>query len=172
LNSTEKLIGIAYAVVVVLGLFASWGIWSSTRVRQPTDPRKLAERERFWLVLVVGFLAALLLATIFFIPYGKTAPRDAQIVRVTGVQFAWRLQPATIRAGKPVDFRLTSVDVNHGFGVYDAKERLVFQVQVVPGKTQRYVHTFRRPGVYRILCLEFCGIGHHLMEGSLTVTRG
>ena len=115
-------------------------------------------------------LAALLLATIFFIPYGKTAPRDAQVVRVTGVQFAWSLQPATIRAGKPVDFRLTSKDVNHGFGVYDAEDRLVFQVQVVPGKTQGYVHTFHRAGNYRILCLEFCGIGHHLMEGSLTVT--
>jgi cytochrome c oxidase subunit 2 len=171
-NSTEKLIGIAYAVVVVLGLLAAWGIWSSTRTQYPTDPRKLAERERFWLVLVVGFLAALLFATIFFIPYGKTAPRDAQIVRVNGVQFAWSLHPATIRAGKAVDFRLASKDVNHGFGVYDAQDRLVFQVQVVPGKTQRYVHTFRRPGVYRILCLEFCGIGHHLMESSLTVTPG
>jgi heme/copper-type cytochrome/quinol oxidase subunit 2 len=28
-----------------------------------------------------------------------------------------------------------------------------------------------RAGVYRILCLEYCGLNHSTMEGSFTVTR-
>ena len=58
------------------------------------------------------------------------------------------------------------------FGVYDDEHRLVFQAQVVPGKTQKVVHTFRRPGHYQVLCLEFCGLKHHEMLSTLRVTAG
>jgi len=61
--------------------------------------------------------------------------------------------------------------VNHGFGIYDPHGHFVVQVQVVPGKTQKLVHTFSTPGRYRILCLEFCGLDHHLMQTVLVVTR-
>ena len=65
-----------------------------------------------------------------------------------------------------IEFRLTSEDVNHGFGDLRPRDRLVAQVQVVPGKTQKLVHTFEQPGHYQILCLEFCGFGHALMQGD------
>ena len=36
-------------------------------------------------------LLALLLGTIFYVPYGESAGPNAQFVRVTGVQFAWAI---------------------------------------------------------------------------------
>lgn len=74
------------------------------------------------------------------------------------------MRPSTIKADRPVDFRLVSRDVQHGFGVYKGNE-LVFQVQV-PAKDQpeqRYVTSFDEPGTYEINCLEFCGFQHHEM---------
>jgi cytochrome c oxidase subunit 2 len=113
-------------------------------------------------------LLALLFATIFFTPYGASSGRHTQTVNVNGHQFFWDIRPRTVKAGRPVEFVLRSADVNHGFGVYRGDE-LVFQVQVVPDRKTTYVHTFRRPGVYRVLCIEFCGLDHHLMEATFTV---
>ena len=45
----------------------------------------------------------------------------------------------------------------------------VFRCSQMPGKTQDYVYTFRKPGVYHVLCLEYCGVGHHTMAAKLHV---
>lgn len=170
MNHVALGIAIGYSVVVVLSIIVAVGLWRSTAGGPKPVSVNLAERERTWLGIVAALLFALLVATIWFTPYGQSTPPDAQVVRVTGQQFAWTLSPAHVRAGKPVEFLATSTDVNHGFGVYDAHGNFVVQVQVVPGKTQKLVHTFSKPGRYRILCLEFCGLDHHLMQTVLVVT--
>ena len=70
---------------------------------------------------------------------------------------------------RPVAFVTRSQDVNHGFGVYRGHE-LIAQIQVVPGKSSTLVHTFHRTGVYTVLCLEFCGVGHAAMRATFEVT--
>jgi cytochrome c oxidase subunit II len=170
-GGTAITIGIAYLVVFVLGLLLAVGIWRSTKSRRPTDPARLAERERTWLIVVVIGLAALLFGSIFFIPYGQSASASDEVVDVTAQQFAWTFRPATVHTGRRVEFRLRSKDVNHGFGVYDGESTLLFQTQVVPDKTQRVFHTFKRPGTYRVLCLEYCGLDHHLMTGQIKVVK-
>ena len=93
-------------------------------------------------------------------------------MRVTGVQFAWAVDaPAGIKTGTPVEFLITATDVNHGFGLYTRSGKLIRQIQVVPGRTQTLVHTFTSPGVYKILCLEFCGAKHHEMVTAFEVRR-
>jgi heme/copper-type cytochrome/quinol oxidase subunit 2 len=99
--------------------------------RTQPDLHKLAEFEKRWLLIVVAILLALLLATIWLAPYGNSASGGAQIVRVDAQQFAWTLKPARVRAHAPVEFLLTSKDVNHGFGIYKGT-KFVAQVQVVP----------------------------------------
>jgi len=170
-GTTALVIAISYSVVVVLGGAIAVALWWSTRRRGEVDTERLADRERNWLVAVVLILVALLAATIWSTPYFDTdAGAGGQIVQVKAQQFAWTISPATVQAGLKVEFRLTSTDVNHGFGVYDDRDHLVAQVQVVPGKTQKLVHTFTRPGTYTVLCLEFCGVGHHVMETTFEVT--
>ena len=73
-----------------------------------------------------------------------------------------------MRAHEPVEFIATSRDVNHGFGIYKGT-KFVAQVQVVPDRDQRLVHTFTETGRYTVLCLEFCGVNHHGMVASFEV---
>jgi cytochrome c oxidase subunit 2 len=166
---TAVVIAVLFAIATVVACALGYAVWRSTRHAAPVDERKLAETERTWLVIVVGILLAILFGTIFATPYGNARP-GAQVVNVTAQQFAWTFDRQIVQAGKSVEFRLTSRDVNHGFGVYDAHHNLVFQVQVVPGKTQLYRHTFTKPGRYFVLCLEFCGVDHHLMTAGFEVT--
>ncbi len=133
------------------------------------DTAKFARRETTWLFVMIAALFALLMGTIFYVPYGESAGANKQVVRVTGVQFAWSISPAKVKAGVPVEFLATTRDVSHGFGVYRAGV-LQFQAQVISGETQKIVHTFRKPGTYEVLCMEFCGAGHHDMLPTLEVT--
>ena len=85
-------------------------------------------------------LFALLMGTIFYVPYGDTAGARGQVVRVVGVQFAWAIDtPHTLVTGRPVVFLARSRDVAHGFGVYNPEGTLIFQAQVVPDHEQKIV---------------------------------
>jgi cytochrome c oxidase subunit 2 len=168
-NGTATLIAIAYGAVTVIGTIVAVLLAASTRSRRALDERKAAEGERVWLFVSLAMLGALLFGTIWFVPYGAS-DAGARVVHVTAKQFAWQITPPAFPAHRKIEFLLTSDDVNHGFGIYDNRDHFVVQVQVVPGKTQKLVYTFDRPGTYRILCLEFCGIGHHVMQGSFEVT--
>lgn len=170
MGSIAIVITVAYAVALVVGAAIAIGLWRSTRRRRQVDTHVLAERERNWLVAVVVALVSLLFATIFFTPYGDSAGnKPIQVVKVTGLQFAWKIEPSTIEAGKKVRFDVVSTDVNHGFGVYTSGLKYLFQVQSVPNSVTSVYHTFNTPGTYKVLCLEFCGKDHHLMEAQFEV---
>jgi cytochrome c oxidase subunit 2 len=109
-------------------------------------------------------------ATLWVWPHRVIASASTQAVNVTGHQWFWEFEPKTVRAGSPVIFNVHAGDVNHGMGVYDSGKRLLFQVQAMPGYVNRVEYTFDKPGTYQILCMEFCGIAHHLMLTNLTVT--
>jgi heme/copper-type cytochrome/quinol oxidase subunit 2 len=170
-NRIDVGIAVSYGIlggVLMLALGAAVALSTLGR-RREIDAHKLRERERTWFGIVVVALVALLFATIFFTPYGRSSDSTAQAVDVKAQQFAFVLGKSRIRAGEPVKFHLTSADVNHGFAVFNAKNEFLFQAQVMPGKTQDYVYTFEKPGTYRIVCFEYCGVGHDQMGGTLTV---
>jgi len=125
-------------------------------------------RLTFWglVVLFVPAIAYSLTKT----PYRNDLRPSDVVVQATGHQWAWALEPSTVRAGQRVEIRVTGADVNHGLGVYDPNDRLVTQTQAMPGFTNVIRHTFTTPGTYRIRCLEYCGLGHHTMVSQLTVT--
>jgi len=102
-------------------------------------------------------------------PYAAHAAPADVIVTATGHQWAWTVTPGTVTVGQLVEIRVTGADVNHGFGLYDANNRLITQTQAMPGFTNIIRHTFTSPGTYRILCLEYCGLGHHTMFSQLVV---
>lgn len=139
----------------------------------PDDDKHLAYKLRGWLfaalvVLGVGVTYATLRT--FPIPVQSTSDAGAQVVQVTAHQWRWEITPNEVTAGTPVEFHVTSGDVNHGFAIYGPDERIVTQTQAMPGFTNRLVHTFTTPGTYRILCLEYCGLAHHGMEAEVHVT--
>lgn len=172
MNSTAVGIGLAYAVTVALGSLVALALARSATNAAETDHAKLARRENGWLVVVLVLLVSLLLSTIWLTPYGDdgdAAAAGRRVVEVTGAQFAWTIEPREVRAGERVEFRVRALDVSHGFGLYDPDDKLVFQVQAIPDELQKEFATLTKPGVYRVVCLEFCGVAHHTMLSRLVV---
>lgn len=167
---------IAWSVSLILisilaGVFI-WIIRQSHLTEAGPDTGKSAARWRsrtFWtLSLLFVPIAAYSLTKM---PYAsqKAAADDVAVVEVTGYQWRWEMSRDTVPAGRMVEFRVTSADVNHGFGIYDAGLRLHTQTQAMPGITNTLRHTFSAPGTYKVLCLEYCGLAHHNMMTEIKV---
>jgi cytochrome c oxidase subunit II len=124
---------------------------------------------RPWFVFLLVVMVLALSVLSFWLPYASGG-KGATDVRVVGGQFYWSLSPASFRQGEEVRFRVSSADVNHGFGLYDPKGRLIGSVQAMPGYENDLVVTLDQPGRYTIDCLEYCGLSHHLMTREFTVT--
>lgn len=124
---------------------------------------------RVWLAFLALLLTSGVVLALFFLPYPGEAKGTAT-VRVSGGLFYWSLSPESIQAGSEVRFEVTSVDVNHGFGVYDPEGVLIGNVQAMPGYTNEMDVTLEEPGTYMIACLEYCGFKHHEMLREFEVT--
>jgi cytochrome c oxidase subunit 2 len=121
----------------------------------------------FWVLVVLGLVVAL--ATLRPWPYDASAEADAVTVTATGSQWYWEIKPQDVPVGRPVIFKVTSNDVNHGFGVSDADGTMLFQTQAMPGYVNEVRYTFTKPGKYRVLCMEYCGLVHHGMNDEIRV---
>lgn len=131
---------------------------------------EVARRQLVWALSGLGFIVTV--ASLWVWPHGARAALDGQVINATAQQWSWEIDKARIVAGMPVTFNVHSGDVNHGMGVTDANNRLLFQVQAMPGYVNRVHFTFEKTGIYRVICLEFCGIGHHGMLDKITVIAG
>ncbi len=79
----------------------------------------------------------------------------------------WSFEPNEIYVpvGSEVDFYLTSKDVVHGFHISDKS----LNMMAVPGGVNKQTVKFKKPGVYKMVCHEYCGSGHQHMEGEIIV---
>lgn len=164
------LIGMAGVALAFLYVISQAG-----RQAESTEVQVRAYALRRWvfgalILLGVGVAGATLWP--FPIPRQQIPSQAPQVIQAVGHQWAWQMSPDTIRTGIPVDFEVTSADVNHGFGIYDANGRLLAQTQAMPGVTNRLSYTFRQAGKYRVLCLEYCGLAHHGMIAEFDVIEG
>ena len=91
---------------------------------------------------------------------GTAQERDGSLTaRLVADQYAFVPDCVKLAVDTPVKFRLTSVDVVHGFLLPMTN----VNTMVVPGYVAEVRTLFTRPGVYRMPCNEFCGNGHHGM---------
>jgi cytochrome c oxidase subunit 2 len=123
-----------------------------------------------WLALLVAVGVVVVGISLFDLPYASGGANGRTVVKVIGVQFVWSLQPDEVPVGTRVRFDVTAVDVNHGFGLYDPRGHLIGSVQAMPGYHNKLDLTLGEPGVYRIRCLELCGLNHSTMQGTFKVT--
>jgi cytochrome c oxidase subunit 2 len=79
----------------------------------------------------------------------------------------WAFEPSKIvvPTGSIVDLYLTSKDVTHGFQITGTNTNLTAVPQVVNYARVR----FNRPGIYPMICHEYCGTGHQSMNGVIEV---
>jgi cytochrome c oxidase subunit 2 len=78
----------------------------------------------------------------------------------------WSWTPVLkLRKGVEYTLHLSSADVNHGFALYPINVNF----QIVPGYDYALRITPSEAGDFRVICNEFCGIGHHMMLGRIIV---
>lgn len=123
-----------------------------------------------WFVGLTLFLLATFVATIPFFPYlsAAAALEPAEKVSVIAQQFFFTM-PDHYPLNRRILFEVTSHDVNHGFGIYDPQGRIIAQTQAMPDYVNYLGITFHQPGHYKVRCLEYCGVGHAIMEKDFTV---
>jgi len=148
--------------------------------------------ERIWMWaatgLIVVFLGAILLTTgaqaieppshvetidpttipthpEFGTPTITQRPDGSVVVPVVAAMFAFTPSPIEVPAHTPVTFRITSMDVIHGFEIAGTNANAM----AIPGYVSQFTITFPTAGEYQIVCNEYCGLLHHMMSGKLIV---
>ncbi|MDE3025219.1 MAG: cytochrome c oxidase subunit II, partial [Acidobacteriota bacterium] len=155
-------IGIVFAVLALLiaAAFIVIGVQAGSDVSFERVHRVGYWLRKRWLALLLVLGVLVFGISLFDLPYASGSGSGRTVVKVTGGQFFWSLVPAQVPAGTKVRFDVTSVDVNHGFGLYDPHGHLIGSVQAMPGYHNDLDLNLTEPGTYRIRCLEYCGINH------------
>ncbi len=171
------------ATLVILAVFAA--VARSARGGRTVDYSRVNRLRLQFFVSLAVILLLFLLFTLRRLPYPVEARTPDRIVNAVGKQYAWSLTDGAgptlaswdrdfspvvnVTAGTTVEFRVTTLDVNHGFSLYAPGGDLVTQTQAMPGYVNRLRVTFDQTGTYTVLCLEFCGMSHHRMRAVVEV---
>ena len=154
-----------------VGAIAAMVAMALYRAREPVSQDIVFSKgygiRRFWLGIVLAVAVAAFVISIPHFPYPGAAT-SGRAYRIVTQQYGFVL-PDVVPADTPVVFAVTSRDVNHGFGIYDPRNRLIGQVQAMPDYVNRLPFEFHVRGRYTVRCLEYCGIGHAEMQGSFEV---
>ena len=151
--------------------------------------------EKFWLfgslILIVGFIATITYGSVaagvtmisdsggtigpgdfseteFEEPGVNHVEGDRYEVFIIAQQFYFQPgsnEPIRLPAGSTVTMYITSPDVVHGFSVVGTN----VNTMVIPGQITKITVEFDEPGEYGIVCNEYCGAGHHTMEGKIVI---
>jgi cytochrome c oxidase subunit II len=80
----------------------------------------------------------------------------------------WKFEPVrvTVPAGSTLDIYVTSKDVTHGLQVLGTNVNLM----AVPGAVTSARVRFSKPGIYALVCHEYCGAAHQNMSGAIEVS--
>ena len=159
IHSYEKLWLIA-AMLLIVGFIATitygavgLGIAMVDDAEDTIDPNALDEDERFSELGV------------------HQVGEDEYEVNVRAYQFNYEPgteathDPIVVPENSDVTFYVTSSDVIHSFSLAGTN----VNTMVIPGEVARMHVEFDEPDEYGVLCNEYCGSGHHGMEGMVYV---
>jgi heme/copper-type cytochrome/quinol oxidase subunit 2 len=178
-------LGMFFFISAIILLVFAW-VGFSTRSPEEVNVKKAyGFRKTLFASASVVVVAALAL-TMPGAPYAVASIKPDRIVYVAARQFDFvfsdepitsaadlgripTLQRLELPADALVEFRVTSLDVNHGFGVYGPERQLLAQTQAMPGYVNRLRVRLAQGGFYKVFCLEYCAAGHHAMQSGFNV---
>lgn len=147
------------------------------------EDRAWSKREGVYTVIFLIVVIVFATSTLGLLPYPYAHSNIKPTMTVDVQAFQWNFcisyapswgtncQTAIqIPVGSTVLFNVTSLDVNHGFGIYSAKGTLLDQVQIMPGYYFSMLYQFKTSGIIYVRCMEFCGWGHFGMTSLLNIT--
>ncbi len=143
------------------------------------------EKTEKWVIITTMLLMGLFVFSLLYakgkydsdvpecLPYDKAyeEPKvnklDSLTYEVFFVASMWNFQPSEvfIPVGSEVDMYLTSKDVVHGFNIAEKNVNMM----AVYGALNKVRVKFDKPGIYNIVCHEYCGVGHQSMRGQIIV---
>lgn len=160
-------------------------VFLSTKKASDISPTRVTRYRVLWFFSLAITLGVLNFFTLPRSPYLRFVhERPENIIAVATQQFAFTLSDESLDreetptataggivlpAGALVEFRVTSRDVNHSFGIFDPEHNLIAQVQAMPGYVNRLRIRVETPGIYNVFCLEYCGLAHFIMRTSFEV---
>ncbi|MCP3902746.1 MAG: cytochrome c oxidase subunit II [Planctomycetes bacterium] len=101
-------------------------------------------------------------------------PKNAYEVNVTGQQWSWNFEHRngvadanllTVPVNRPVKLIMTSTDVLHSVFIPSFRVKQ----DVVPGRYTYLWFEAKEPGLYQLLCSEYCGTDHSQMTATVEV---
>lgn len=183
IQSSAAIVSFIAAVVVVAVVVFLMATSSIQEDKASAKHKVYKLRERYFSVLAASVIVVLLIS-LQTLPYKSFQGRPDETITVVGMQWAWKMATGvsdqsprdmqgsseiTVPARRLIKFIVTSADVNHNFAIYDPKGDLVAQTQAMPHYKNELEHVFYGKGDYHILCLEYCGMPHSVMTGTIHV---
>src|SRR5512134_2122711 len=160
-HRTEKLwVTIAFAWCMVL--FAMMPLWHFKGGQNPSGVRRRVEPTAFYR-RTQEFITQYKVGEDHGIPI--VAPPPGSDIYLMAMTYQWT-PILKLQEGAEYILHLSALDVNHGFNL----NPLNVNFQVVPGYDYGLRVTPTAAGDFRIICNEFCGIGHNTMVGRVIVT--
>jgi cytochrome c oxidase subunit 2 len=159
-HRSEKIwVGIAFAWCLVL--FAMMPLWHWKGGQNPSGIRARTTPDAY-MARVTEFITQYQTGEDGGIPI--VSPPPGSHVYLAAFSYQWM---PILKLQKDVEYtlHLSSLDVNHGFSLYPINVNF----QVIPGYDYGLRVTPNASGDFRIICNEFCGIGHHTMVGRVIV---
>lgn len=160
-------------ILIIAGVFV-WVALQSTKKRdyEPIMKKWYKTRTVYGVVVVLIMFVATVF-TLRMLPYNKPiygeASSEPTEVNVEAFQFGWDFSETEFEVGESVKFNVSTPDVTHNFGLYNEDMEIIAQTQAMPEYENEVYVTFDKPGTYTVLCLEYCGLGHHMMTAELEV---
>jgi cytochrome c oxidase subunit II len=162
-HRAEKVwVGIAFAWCMVL--FASMPFWHWKGGQNPSGIRR-SVRPAAFMKRTQEFINQYKVGDDRGMPI--VAPPPGADIYLAAMAFQWT-PILKLQKGVQYTLHLSSIDVNHGFSLFPVNVNF----QVVPGYDYGLRITPNSSGDFRIMCNEFCGIGHHTMVGRVIVVDG
>ncbi|PCC72630.1 cytochrome c oxidase subunit 2 [Nannocystis exedens] len=171
------LCGIAFVGMIGVQAYFMWKYRKPAHGHAKTSPLTHNGKLEFIWSAIPTFFFVILFAW-GEIEYMKqvTPPPDALDVRVTGQKWSWTIEYPEVKGcsltndlyvpvGQPMRLTMTSMDVIHSF--YLPAFRL--KKDVVPGRYTVLWFEATKPGLYPLMCTEYCGDEHSSMVGRVHV---
>lgn len=157
----DEKIWIGLAIVVCLGLFATMILWHIYGKQNPSFTTYRTSTHEFNR-LYDAFVEKYQVGEEKGLPLVAPDPNSDVFIRAS----IWKWEPVLkLKKGEKYRFHIASTDFLHGFSL----QPLNMNFMVYPNYDYVLTFTPTESGEFKILCNEYCGVGHYLMLGKIIV---
>jgi cytochrome c oxidase subunit 2 len=180
-HEVDKMFGLIFWIsVFFFSLIVALMLFFVIRYRRRDENESVQEspHDHMGLELTWSIIPIIIVIIIFYMGFKgymhlSVAPRDAYEVLVTGQKWSWKFTYPNgaedgdlhVPAGKNIRLVMRSEDVIHS--VYIPAFRI--KKDVVPGRYTKTWFNAPEPGVFDLVCAEYCGTSHSDMRAKVIV---